>query len=145
MVDYDKLTDNAELIAWSMAWEGSIGISRGKNKYGVYYRPMLQLSNSNKELLEEFHRLSDMGYINIGSKKNDRHKTMWQWHISNQSDSVYFINAILPFLPSKVEQAELLRDFCLSRMNRPTHKSPYTEEELSIIEKIHELNRKGSD
>ena len=54
-----------------------------------------------------------------------------------------FLPIITPFLIGKLEKANLLNEFCLSRLEKYTN--PYTEEEKEMCRKIWLLNNRGTN
>ena len=84
--------------------EGCIMIT----KVGVSYAPLVTVSNTNFELMEELHKTYGGKIYKISKPKNKLHwKDSWQWRI-HWSYAVDFLKEIYPFLIIKKKQADLV-------------------------------------
>lgn len=139
--------ENARLAAWSISWEGYISLIKSKDprkKGGFRMIPRIAIGNTNYNLLEKFQQLVPIGKLsNSGYRPNPKARDIWYWRLSSSfNKTIWFLKRILPYLPSKQRQAELLLEYCISRCNVFGNK-PYSERELQIREEILTLNRKG--
>jgi len=136
------------LLAWSLAWEGTITIvrqSEKKTSRGFCLRPRLHISNADKSLLEKF-----QSYIGCGSVTSEqtryphqgKWKTLYCWTVGDREKGMNLLREILPFLPAKKRQAELLLEFFELRDHR--EHEPYPERVLEIHKEMAQLNRRGA-
>jgi len=93
-----------QLIAWSIEWEGAIGIKKTKG-YNNYYTE-LTISNTEIELLEEFKNTVKIGTISNGYKVKDG-SDVYFWRL-NRKEIEKHLPQILPYLTIKWRQAELV-------------------------------------
>ena len=66
----------------------------------------------------------------------------YEIRISSLANTLAFLEMLLPYLRIKKEEASLMISFCKSRLGKPV-RSPYTEEEFRIFQKIREMHTKG--
>jgi len=134
----------ALVLAWSLAWEGSIGVRRQKDptaKLGWFLRPRFDIYNTDRELLEKFREfIGGYGRIFI-QRYNDKPlwKPCYRWTIQRQDECLELLKEIIDLLPSKRRQAELLLEFLELRKA----KKPYSDREIQIAEELHKLNKRG--
>jgi hypothetical protein len=98
------------LIAWSLEWEGYIGISGNKNEFNnrIYkYYPYVCIGNTNKELLEKFKQIVGFGYIDNGTFSSKEKAKGYKWRLRREEIEVY-LPKILPYLVYKQRQGELV-------------------------------------
>lgn len=62
--------------------------------------------------------------------------------VQRLNDILSILKRVYPFLRLKKRQAELMIEFCESRLSRGRVK--YSERELEIQRELHDLNRRGS-
>ena len=79
------------------------------------------------------------GNTTTRNKENEKHKTCYQWRLSNKKEALVFLIDILPFLNEKREQAEIAIDYCLMSDLRINRFSRNTEDVLSIKNKIKDM------
>lgn len=128
-----------ELLALSIEFEGSIGLSRSKRGR---IQVQIQLVNTELPLVQYIHTIAKMGRITPSKKPSKgSHKKAWTWIISNIFVAESFLEQIIPYLISKKERGNLVLNFCRSRMKY--FSQPYTEEEDKIFSKTKELNKRG--
>ena len=145
-----------EIIAWTMVWEGCFSLAKSsKNQKGTgtpYYRPSLQITNTNKELLDRFQQVVGCGKIDLRVKEDRKMncKAKYAWRVNTQKDIKNICESILPFLPAKKEQAELLLEYCILRLNTKLKgvklifgETTRTKREEEIYKRIKELNKRG--
>lgn len=129
------------------------GIIDGEGSMGVYYVAdhhydnrrgrrsyfnSLSVSNTDKRLIDHLKSIwggSITTYANHGFKYSWIHRISWQ----SRSDLLNILNATLPYLVLKKEQAELMIQWCELRKRRKTHKAGYTDEEIKIAQQISNL------
>lgn len=135
----------AKVAAWAIALEGTITLhrqthhTRGRT---VCLYPMISMGNTDFEMLRQFRELTKYGRISEKAwRSNEKCKFERKWEIRSIYEMHSFLEQILPYLPSKRKQGDLLLRFLESRISR--WKLPYIEEEFKIQERIKELNKKG--
>ena len=154
------MVENVEL-AWLAGFvdgDGSIGLKRSKSiksKGGIRYSPLIQITNCDMKLIAEVRFL--LGKLNIRhsywlrdmKKRNLKWRNAGNISIYTWIDSILFLEFILPYLVGKKEQAEVLIEFCKTRIGGRRHNnfgkfiSTQTGKEKYYWEKLHQLNHKG--
>ena len=110
----------------------------------LYYEPRVSICGTCeaaiKGLADEFgghlNTRTNKGYGRNGNKR--LHTVYWQ----AQGKVTDVLQHIIPTLRIKKEQAELLLEFCESRLNRSTHKASTSEREIEIYSLIKEANHR---
>ena len=106
--------DNKELFAYIAGLidgEGCIYICKEKkNGRVIRYRVRLQITNTNKLLIDFLKNSIGFGYVTSGIKIRDGWKTRYDWIVMNgQARDV--LNKCIPYLVIKKQQAELAFQF----------------------------------
>jgi hypothetical protein len=113
--------------------EGSITFSGGKNSTP---HPMVRISNMNRRLLEKAQKI-------IGGKiyAEELFPNVYNYDLNIGSlRNVYeTLKKLQPYLIGKKRQADLMLEFCQSRLSSVKNK-PFTEMEMKIVREIKELN-----
>ena len=138
------------LIAWSIAWEGSIELLKGTNQHFI---PTVELKNTDYDLLNKFFKIVKIGHISRkGYASKQKHKPAKNWRIESIYEVFFFLQQIVSYIPSKRKQevAYLLIQFCKIRMRKHekarkqhTHPEGYNQREVEIYNKTHKLNKRG--
>lgn len=145
-----KLKENmtereAEIIAWIVASEGAIGISKHKKKgakLGFNLDSYIQIGNTNFEFIEKACKLIGTNYVTYYKPKPfTNHKIIYNIRVHKHEDVLFLLKKIMKFLPIKQEQAKLVEQFCLARIKKPY--SYLTEKDIEIYEKLRKLNKRG--
>lgn len=76
-------------------------------------------------------------------KKNDGQKLVWEVYYSSYNDIIIVLSQLLPYLKSKKEVSELMIQYCKSRLNRPSHKSTFSTNEIELFDQIKLLIKRG--
>lgn len=138
----------ATIAAYSIAWEGSICIGLCHNKETKRRKshltllPSVSIGGTDKNLLNTFCALVGYGKVRL-TKRGDsllNHKPVWQWKIRAMGEIKSFCEEILPYLPAKRKQAELMIVFCNGRLNAIR---PYTDRDWAIHREMKRLNHRG--
>jgi hypothetical protein len=139
--EYLELTDiDKGYLAGFLDGEGSIGFTYRKDRHG--YTPTVIFSNSDKSVLEWI-RNRIGGILTRESRRNPHHKDGYKLYFRSRADILPLLRTLLPHLKVKKKQAELMIQFCESRLNRKVQNSPLTVEELKIIKEVSKLNKRG--
>jgi len=131
------------LIAWSIAWEGSIGIHQHASKEsrkGFWLVPKIGLSNTEENLIRQFYRIVDCGGLNGPYPDKRRVKPIWYWHLTSVGPCYEFLQQVIDHLPDKRKRAKLVLRFCELRMQN--WNSPYSNEEIRIHQEVRFLNHR---
>lgn len=134
---------NPEAVAWTIAAEGTISVGRT----GKYYYPIVQVTNTSKDFIDKFLDMVDFGTVCKATKrhKNPNYKECHIWAVRNLADCLSLLKQILPFLPIKIEQAELVIELCESRLenfHRIGRDNLFDRRDIEIVDRIHELNKR---
>lgn len=137
-VIYPKLSDHtAMIIAWSIVWEGSISLYYDKFKKRI--NPIINLSNTNLELLQKFRQLVGFGCVIKGRKGKNGYRDLYYWQLSGNRGCLHLLKEIVEYLPAKQKRAELLIEFCESRIK--SRWGTYSDREREILEEFRKLKR----
>jgi hypothetical protein len=124
--------------------EGYVGVRESNNrKRGYQLSPIVEISGTNFPFLLKVREKIGAGHIRTYDSKNRKWKSSVKFQICRLIDIVALLNRLLPYLILKKQQAELLIQFCNSRLKTPLRGNSYSEEEINIFYKLKELNRKG--
>lgn len=127
--------------------EGTISIDyrfHRKNKSAhKYHRPYLSVPNTDKRLIDWIHQRFS-GCIAFRAAKNNS-RALYEWH-AKTSDLEKILNALLPYLFLKKEQAELIlrikKTIVLGTKKLSIETVSYREE---ITKRIRVLNSRGTN
>jgi len=121
--------------------EGSIHFGLNTSETVI---PRISISSSNTEVLEWCRNKIGKGYISTLSAHSFEgkfHKETHQFIIQAKPTVLPFLEAILPYLIIKKKQAELVVEWCKSRLSRENYdRSTYTKREIEIIKEVKTLN-----
>ena len=135
---------NPEAVAWTVAAEGTISVGKSSGKY---HYPYVQVTNTSKDFIDKFLEMVDYGNVCFATKipKNPNHKQAYIWSVRSLAGCLNLLEQILPFLPIKIEQAELVIELCESRL-KDFHKigrdNLFSIREIEIVDRIHILNKR---
>jgi hypothetical protein len=132
-------------IAWAIAAEGTITIDpshSGRSIGRIRASPVISVSNTEKLFVTEFFKMvGKVGYVSELKKKTRGGKSVWLWSLSSMEGCLKLLEQIYEFLPIKKKQAELVMQFCRSRLRH--FNKPYSEEEIELIKKVRALQHRG--
>jgi len=126
--------------------EGCIRLSkekRRKTKRGYCYRPIVEVDNTNKKLVEFFQN-NFGGWIFLKKKKKMNHKMLYQWMI-DRSKASNLLKLVLPYLLLKRKQAKLMIAFQNKRkvgIHQTEIEKNRDDEDFEIMKS---LNKRGID
>jgi len=130
--------------------EGSITILKASAKNELY-KPRLDICSIHKPFLEEIAGLLEtLGVKSFFLQERTippNHSKAYHLIVAGQRRLLKLLPKLLPYLRLKRKQAELVIEYCLSRIQR-SHKGPnpsrgLNQREKEIIAMIRELNRRG--
>jgi DNA-binding CsgD family transcriptional regulator len=123
--------------------EGTIGIEKASrnDRKNPHFKPIVKISNTCKEALDYI--IEQVGgfkfAIKSGRMSKNSKKAVYDIVLVRHKDVEAFLEMILPYLLIKRRQAELVIQFCKSRLSKPNH-APYSDEEIAIIEEVKKIN-----
>lgn len=136
--DFSNLTkENLAYIAGFLDGEGVLGLYFAKN-IGRYY-PILEVCNTNKEIIEFIHGLIGGGlYL---EKRPDRPycKPYHKITIKGTRHIYMILRRLFPYLIAKRKNALLLMEYCERRELSPIH----TQRDFDIHKELKKLNKRG--
>lgn len=142
--------DTAVYLSGLIDGEGCIRISRSfkSSSRGNYcYTPEFKIVLVHEPVIKYIAGKLDWKYGHIKGNPNKNHQDTYIIRISNFEGLISLIEQVLPYLIVKKDAAETVLAFAISRRDNwevsPYNKVPYTEHELSLYDKIKELNRVG--
>ena len=152
--EYNYSEMREQILAWSIAWEGHIGLYKAKRSRGhaFQYVPKISLDNTDILLLEHFVALVGYGHTGVHRWVNpSNRKVLYHWYLCSLKDCKRFCEEVLPYLPAKRRQAELIIEFCGIRMNPNVRKNVAMSKgettwglrEEEIYQELKELNKRG--
>lgn len=143
--------ENPEAVAVLIAAEGSLSLI--KNNSGTShpgYQARISVYNTDRALLEWVQDKTRMG--NIPSPQDKKRwlpnaKPAYIWRVTDLRGVKQICEEILPYLPIKIKQCELILEFIELRQSKfkhwYTHDISYGEREKEIYEEMKILNKKG--
>lgn len=113
-----------EIIAWSICWEGSISLIPYR-RYAI--QPLIAISNTDKSLIDQFRELVGYGYIYTHNRTKETGYNGWniihRWQIQSIRDALRLCKEIMPIIPSKVRQLEIVYEFCQLREKKMANRN----------------------
>lgn len=135
--------EDKKIIAWSIAWDGAIGIGRTRRQ------PRIGITSIEFELLEQLHKIVKLG--NISRKPYKPHglgkEPTKKWYVTSYRECLFLLQNIKPYIPSyrKRKIAQLTIEFIKSRLTKHDNNLPLEHDirELEIAKEVQKLNKKG--
>ena len=138
-------------IAGILDGEGYIGlvkhIEKRSKRETIYYDPVVNVSMTNKLAIDFINSLfeGNIWFSDKGEKTN--RKGIFEWVAKGQKRTKEILEAVLPFLKVKKEQAVTLLRF-IERREKISHKikwgeTSYTKEDNKYYNEIRKLNHRG--
>jgi hypothetical protein len=90
-------------------------------------------TNDSEELVRLFYRIAEMGRV----RKLSGISTHWRWEVMVQKDIMEFLIRIEPYLVVKRKKANLVIDFCKSRLYERENsmgRAIYSDKDFEIVE-----------
>lgn len=81
-------------------------------------------------------------WIETQVKNSSKHKTMYHITVEGWKRCLKFLPIIKPYVRGKKRQASILHEVVQMRLSN-TRGSPYTKEEVKLLEELRNLNRRG--
>ena len=133
---------NTEL-AWLAGFldaDGWVSISRHTQRYSAcagFVTTSVKTKNRIAELLDKY---GSKYLVHLRSPNNPRHTPRYDFEIRGLERVRVFLKLVLPYLVTKLEEAELALKFIDSRLGGRKWQ-PYSEAELTIARRVSELKR----
>jgi len=108
--------------------------------------PRIAFTNNSRELIEEIRSLINSKHITFWERHriNPNARETYHIRIGGLQDIKNFLEQILPYLRRKRPQAELMLEFCSSRLRRMKKGIRYySEREKEIAKEVTKLNKRG--
>ena len=142
--------DTAVYLAGLIDGEGCLRIGKNKkaSSRGDYcYTPEVKLVLVHEPTIKYLADKLDWPYGHTKGNPEKNHQDTYIIRIGNFEGIISFIEQILPYLITKKEAAQTVLAFAISRRDNwevsPYNKVPYTDYEISLFDKIKQLNRVG--
>lgn len=143
---WSQSAGNVMWLAGFTDGEGCIGFNKICGKMH-YHCPHVTLTNCHKPTIDRVANiLSTLGvryWVQHREPRKSQWKEDWVIIIRGIRRTKPFLEAILPYLFTKKEQAEAVLEFINHRLSL-SPKAPYSAKETGIIELLHRLNHRGS-
>lgn len=147
--DKPKVRLNNAEAAWLAALvdgEGTIGIwreRRPKNRSGWRYRAVIQIVNSNKELMERARNVVD-GYVHWKNLRRDNPKHKPTYGVTvNRRAVPGVLNQIRDYLVAKRKQSDVVLEFCRVLDAAPMRTSRDHDVFQALYLECRALNKRG--
>jgi len=113
--------EEKKIIAWSICWEGSIGIYANHKQPNSPY-PKIDIGNTDFNLLKEFQSIVRLGNISNRNKSKiiPNAKPQRGWQLKSTKAIYYLLKSILPYIPSqrKYKEANLVIEFIENKIKK---------------------------
>jgi len=152
MSDTWRQSAGNESVIWLAGFidgEGSIVLAKRTTDSGVRFLPLVSITNTHKDTIEEIHRILEengIGHhiIPYKSKRFERAKKIYTVHINGMGRVTRFLDVFQCFLRTKKQQAGIVRRFIEYRLSLPNKRAVYGKTEFSLREDLQGLNKFGS-
>lgn len=122
--------------------EGCVQIFKKKDRLGnLAYQATVQVATSDTHLAPYLHKYWN-GYLIIRNNKPNSNPVL-MWGLTGKDNIIEFLEAVIPYLTLKKDQAELIVEFCKLRNIAMKHKvgeRGYSEREHEIFVKLKSLH-----
>ena len=143
--------DSAIYLAGLIDGEGCFFVSSYIKNKGPYasrcYTPEFKISMTNEDTIAWVAEKLGVKYSHVLANPGKNHKDTYEIRMGSTQNIIELIPQILPFMITKKETAQVMLDFCSSRLiNRKKfsyNKASYSPTEIGYFHKIKELNSVG--
>jgi hypothetical protein len=105
--------------------------------------PKVSITNTDEAVLEWVKEKVGGSISKISARAWRKQSTGHQHVIASKRRVLPLLEAILPYLKIKRDRAELMIEWCKSRLARPNYnRSPFTKREIDIVREVTILNRR---
>jgi len=156
----DETIGNQQVSSLKIGWlagiidgEGYIGLRDCKNHGYVWFRPEIQIVNTDVAIIKKTQRIMrELGvnpYIRDSHNGKKNAKVYYKLCIKNLAKVLRILKPILNELTgNKKERARYIIEFCESRLNRVKegmykNKKPYRNRELELVELCQSIQTRG--
>jgi len=139
------------IIAFSIAFEGTITIDKHKQtintKEYTHYPPNIAISNTDFELLDNFHKIFKFGTSHIQPPRKKTENTAKVYSVHSVYEVTFLLQQLKGFMPCEKYRnlRSLVAEFCQSRIYKHENNLDlsYDKRELEIIQEVRKLNERG--
>ena len=103
---------------------GTISVSTDRSGS---FSPQVGITSSNFDLVDYCWTTFGLGGI------SEIREGVWSWYVAGQSDILYILTQMLPWLIVKEHEANILIEYLTSRMNQRAHNAPYGKREVECV------------
>ncbi len=145
------MNENEELAltAGLLIGEGCISMSKIKRDSltnGFQLQPRVFICNTDRKLIDFCQRVIG-GRLQTPTRK-ENNKQLYKLCIQNFKRIITALEKVRPYMIAKEKQADLLIEFCRSRLKTLARRkgrapAPYSEREIEICRELQLLNKKG--
>jgi len=130
-------------LAGMVDGDGTVTITKQKQRKTFAYRPSISIHNTSKELIDYLCLTFEGSTFITCHPKDSNRKTIYRWRVMRTDKIVVLLEKMLPYLVVKKERAEFLLTFCKSRLNSRLvrNNALYTNVEHGCYEKLSRLNK----
>lgn len=144
-------------IAGLIDGEGSFIVGRSKGKAAMkdrinpIYKPQIRIGMISKDAINYIRdNFPGIGYMYEEGVRKDRpsNRPMFRWEVNKREDVIKIIDSLSPYLLVKLENAKLLKEFCLAYTLPKRRGIPIESSELQkredFYQKMKKLNGSGA-
>lgn len=155
-IDIQMTTQSRIAVAWAIAGEGTIGVRLSGPKTRRCFVPVVSCCNSSKAFIDRFCEAAGCGRVYFVDEKRYGHpgrKDIYLWTLSRTIEVKSFLEQILPFLPIKQRQAELVIELCGMKISGAIDSKRWRNQfqpgnrdiarETAIYDELKRLNKRG--
>jgi len=131
-----------EILAWSIAWEGYIGMQRRKSGF----RPSIIVAATDFDLMDNLYNIAKIGIYRTLKRVTKAGKPIKEWSVWRTLEVYYLLMHVKDYLPveRKKKIAELIIEFIESRIDAGIMKKasswiPISERETKIYEQVRKI------
>jgi len=139
---------DASWLSGFLDGEGHIGVHP---TFDGYHQANVFVRNTHKPSIDHVGDLySQLGLpVHIAVEHRERGKDSWYLSLTGMENILILANEVSSYSITKTRQWELMKAYCLSRTNRPSHKSKtgsiYSVEEHYMIEEFQQVNKRWTE
>ncbi len=136
----------AAYIAGIIDGEGSIFITKWRQRSDIRYYPRIVIVNTNRLLIDNLNKILGplVSEISTHKRKNSKHKVCYQIRIGKLENILSLLKQILPFLCAKKQQAILTIEYLKNYNRKYGSAMEYDNRALEIFEQVTLLNKRGT-
>jgi len=147
-ISTEHLTDFQKgYLAAFLDGEGGIQLTRNfrrNREYKLALHPCVYFTNTNEVVIRQMRQWLGCGCVTRKRSENPRHKDTFALSITGTRNVLALLDVVRPYLIVKQRQADLLIEYCKSRLRHyRSGDRRFNKRELEIYTKLRRLNMKG--